>query len=297
MDIPLAEREGLTTAETVYRFGACEVRPRLRQVRLSGQPVDAQPKVLDLLLYLIENRNRVIDKDELLEKLWPGVVVSAGALTQIVRKARMLAGDDGDRQAVIKTFHRRGFRFVGALEGSAAPVASTAAPLVAVKSPEGSVAVLPFVDMSPEHDQGWFCDGLAEEIINELTQVPDLRVAARTSTFTFKNGGDAVREIGRRLGVKLVLEGSVRKERNLLRVTARLIDAGSGFHLWSERWDGLHADTLAIHAEIAQRIGAVLRLLPGAVTTPRARAVDDHSLLRRTIPLAQGSPEPEAIAS
>jgi DNA-binding winged helix-turn-helix (wHTH) protein len=131
-------------------------------VRNSGALIEAQPKAFDLLLYLIENRDRVVDKDELLAKLWPGVVVSESALTQVVRKARSLAGDDGSRQAVIRTVQRRGFRFVAALEPAAPDAQANApptAPRPASTAPtpvEPSVAVLPFVDMSPEHDQEYF---------------------------------------------------------------------------------------------------------------------------------------------
>jgi TolB-like protein len=119
--------------------------------------------------------------------------------------------------------------------------------------------VLPFMDMSPDHDQEYFCDGMVEEVINELVHVPGLRVAARTSTFAFKNRADDVREIGRRLGVKSVLEGSVRKSGKRLRVTAQLIDAETGFHLWSDRWDRRLEDMLTIQAEIAHGIAAALR--------------------------------------
>ena len=220
------------------------------------------------MVYLIENRDRVVDKDELLAKLWPGTVVSESALTQIVKKARSLAGDDGDRQAVIRTVQRRGFRFVGELATAAEPPRRKPAAQRAAAA-EPSVAVLPFVDMSPEHDQEYFCDGMAEEIINELTHVPGLRVAARTSTFAFKNRADDVRDIGRRLGVQSVLEGSVRKGAERLRVTAQLIDADSGFHLWSERWDRRQEDMLAIQGEIAQLIAAALRRPRDAIGGPR----------------------------
>ncbi|HVJ29546.1 MAG TPA: winged helix-turn-helix domain-containing protein, partial [Gammaproteobacteria bacterium] len=234
---------------------------RLRQIKVRGELLEAQPKAFDLLVYLIENRDRVVDKDELLQQLWSGSVVSDSALTQIVRKARSLAGDDGDRQAVIHTVQRRGFRFVAVVEGQGGGEA-TAGPARADATVEPSVAVLPFADMSPEHDQEYFCDGMVEEIITELTRVPGLRVAARTSSFAFKHRADDVREIGRRLGVSTVLEGSVRKAGDRLRVTAQLIDAATGFHHWSERWDRTIEDMLAIQAEIGQQIAAVLRGAP-----------------------------------
>jgi TolB-like protein len=255
MSIP-ADCLSSTISDSFYRFGACEVNPHLRQVTFAGRVLDAQPKTFDLLLYLIENRDRVVDKQELLDRLWPGTVVTESALTQVVRKARALAGDDGDRQAVIKTVQRRGFRFVAALQ-TGAPTGATRASRLAVRSPDTSLAVLPFVDMSPEQDQEYFCDGMAEEITNRLTRVPGLRVAARTSTFAFKNRADDVRDIGRQLGVRSVLEGSVRKWRDRFRVTAQLIDADSGFHIWSERWDRSREDVLEIQEEIAQLIASM----------------------------------------
>ena len=261
--------------QSLYRFGTCEVDARLRLVRRDGEVMDAQPRVFDLLLYLIEHRDRVVDKDELLGRLWPGVVVSEQSLTQGVRKARALVGDDGSRQNVIRTVQRRGFRFVAALEEIEATAGFRDA---AVTADESSVAVLPFVDMSPQHDAEYFADGMSEEIINELTRNPRLRVAARTSAFVFKNGRDDVREIGRRLGVATVLEGSVRKQEDRLRVTAQLIDARTGFHLWSERWDRRVEDMLAIQDEIARLISAALREPPGAGS---AAASTPEELYRR----------------
>ena len=256
-----------------YRFGDCEVDTRLRQIKVRGELLEAQPKAFDLLVYLLEHRDRVVDKDELLEHLWSGTVVSDSALTQIVRKARSLAGDDGDRQAVIRTVQRRGFRFVADVQGRDGD--STAGPTAAEVAVEPSVAVLPFADMSPEHDQEYFCDGMVEEIITELTRVPGLRVAARTSSFAFKHRADDVREIGRRLGVSTVLEGSVRKAGNRLRVTAQLIDAATGFHHWSERWDRTIEDMLAIQVEIGQQIASVLRGAHGKNERPAVTFTGD----------------------
>lgn len=246
--------QGALRATRIYRFSNREVVTRLRQIRADGVPIDAQPKTFDLLVYLIENRDRVVDREELLERLWPDMIVTDSALTQIVRKARSLAGDDGDRQAVIRTIQRHGFRFVAVVQvrSDASDLAQTAA------AAEPSVAVLPFADLSAEGNQEHFCDGMVEEIVAELARVPGLRVAARTSTFAFKNRTDDVRDIARRLGVNTILEGSVRKVGERLRVTAQLIDAATGFHLKSERWDRKLEDMLGVQQEIAQRIAAAL---------------------------------------
>ena len=172
--------QGALRATRIYRFSNREVVTRLRQIRADGVPIDAQPKTFDLLVYLIENRDRVVDREELLERLWPDMIVTDSALTQTVRKARSLAGDDGDRQAVIRTIQRHGFRFVAVVKEW-----SDAADSARAAAAEPSVAVLPFADLSAEHDQEHFCDGMVEEIVAELTRVPGLRVAAPTSTFAF----------------------------------------------------------------------------------------------------------------
>ncbi len=135
-------------------------------------------------------------------------------------------------------------------------LASSAAP----RSDGASVAVLPFADLSAEKDQDWFCDGLAEEIIDALACVRGLRVASRTSSFRFRDGSVDPVEIGERLRVGAVLEGSVRKSGEHIRVTAQLIDAGSGFHLWSEKFDRRLEDIFAIQSEIATKVAAALRL-------------------------------------
>ena len=256
--------QGALKPTPIFRFNNREVVTRLRQVRADGVPIDAQPKTFDLLVYLIEHRDRVVDKYELLERLWPGTIVTDSALTQIVRKARSLAGDDGRRQAVICTIHRRGFRFVAAVQARSdvQDFAQTAA------AAEPSVAVLPFADLSAERDQEHFCDGVVEEIVAELTRVPGLRVAARSSTCAFKHRADDVRDVARQLGVNTVLEGSVRKAGEQLRVTAQLIDAATGFHLKSERWDRKLEDMLAVQQEIAQRIAAVLPFAHTAAPAP-----------------------------
>src|SRR5690349_13538184 len=241
---------------SVYRFAGCEVDSALRHVRCRGVVAEPQPKAFDLLLYLIAHRDRVVDKDELLAKIWPGVVVSDSALTQALRKARAMVGDDGERQTVIRTIQRRGFRFVADLE-EARPVAEvrTTSSAAAPAPTAAPVAVLPFLDMSPARDHEYFCDGMAEEVINALTRAGQ-RVVARTSAFAFKNRPDDVREIARKLGVARVLEGSVRKSGERLRVTAQLIDAASGFHVWSSSWDRRVEDMFAIQDEIALSIAA-----------------------------------------
>lgn len=155
--------------------------------------------------------------------------------------------------------------------GAATAQAGTAAakPGTAAPPPDrGSIAVLPFADLSPEKDQEFFCDGMAEELMNALTKVRDLRVAARTSSFQFKGRSADVREIGRKLGVSSVLEGSVRRAGDRLRLTAQLINAEDGYHLWSETYERELKDVFAIQDEIARAIVDALKVQFDARATP-----------------------------
>jgi len=133
-------------------------------------------------------------------------------------------------------------------------------PVLAPISDAPSIAVLPFIDMSPDRDQDYFCEGMAEEILNALTRIDGLRVAARTSSFQFKGRAADVRKVGQELGVRTVLEGSVRKAGSQLRVTAQLINSGDGYHLWSERYDRGLEDVFTIQDDIAARITEALKL-------------------------------------
>ena len=139
------------------------------------------------------------------------------------------------------------------------PAVAVDAP-VAVQAPEASVAILPFADMSEAHDQDYFCDGLAEEILNALASISGMRVASRTSSFRFRDGTVDAREIGRALNVAAIMEGSVRKAGEHVRVTAQLIDAGNGYHLWSENFDRRLEDIFAIQEEIARSVAQALRV-------------------------------------
>ena len=129
-----------------------------------------------------------------------------------------------------------------------------------MNSPRSSIAVLAFEDMSPDRDQGYICDGLAEDIINDLSRVQGLRVTSRTSSFAFKDKSEDIRVIGQKLNVESVLEGSVRKTDNRLRITTQLINAADGYHIWSEIYDRVVQDVFAIQLEIAHSIARALKV-------------------------------------
>ena len=240
----------------MFRFGEFELELDRYELRRAGKAVKSEPRILELLNYLISQRDRVVSKEDLLDTLWPDVHVSESALTTTIRDARRVLDDSPGDPQWIKTIYGRGFRFVGdVVEGDGQPQAApTAAP---AKSGRKSIAVLPFSDMSPAHDQKHFCDGIAEELINTLTRLEELRVVSRTNAFDF-HADDDIRAVGEKLGVDHILRGSVRKSDDRLRITVHLVDTHSGHHMWSEKYDRLVGDIFALQEEIAEKTARVL---------------------------------------
>ena len=176
---------------------------------------------------------------------------------------RALARDPQDRYTTAAQFAQ------ALVEESAPPGADT---LVSPHQAAGkSIAVLPFADMSPQKDQDYFCEGIAEEIINALTKIQALQVASRSSAFAYKGKNQDIREVGEHLGVGTVLEGSVRKAGTRLRITVQLINVTDGYHLWSERYDRELEDVFAVQDEIAENIVRALRVV---LTDQEKRAID-----------------------
>jgi TolB-like protein/Tfp pilus assembly protein PilF len=198
-----------------------------------------------------------VTRQELLTSVWHDVVVGDDALTSCIQELRRALGDDAKRPRFIETRHRVGYRFVARLV-AATPDRTTASARSPVRAVT-SIAVLPFADMSPGRDQDYLCEGLAEEIINALTHVSGLRVAARGASFRFRGPAVDVRVAGRELGVGALLEGSVRKTDHRLRVTVQLVEVASGHHRWSQRFDRTLGDVFAIQDEIAEAVAGSLR--------------------------------------
>lgn len=235
----------------MFRFGEFELNLDRYELKNGASPVKAEPRVLEVLNYLIEHRDRVVPKEELLDKLWPDVHVSESALTTAIRDARRALNDSPTDPRWIRTVYGRGFRFVGNLGAPAA-----AAPVAATPDSK-SIAVLPFTDLSPAHDQRHFCDGIAEELINTLTRIQEIRVVSRATAFDFREDDD-VRDLGTKLGVGHVLRGSVRKSEDRMRITVHLVDTVKGHHVWSEKYDRQLGDIFALQEEIANKTARVL---------------------------------------
>jgi adenylate cyclase len=235
-------------------FARFRFEPASARLWSGKREIKLTPKAARVLGVLIGRAGEPVTKDELFGEVWRGTVVSDDALVTCIQELRKALGDDARRPKFIETRHRRGYRFVATLEGATTNAAPTASP-----ARVASIAVLPFTDMSPGRDQDYLCEGLAEELIDALTHVEGLRVAARSSSFQFRGAGLDVKHIGRDLGVDSLLEGSVRKAGDRLRITVQLIDTRSGYHKWSERFDRELGDLFAIQDEIAGTVAGMLR--------------------------------------
>jgi TolB-like protein/Tfp pilus assembly protein PilF len=248
-----------------YLFAEYAFDTDRRELYRGADIVSVAPQVFDLLDYLIRNRERVVSKDDLINAIWNGRSVSDAALTTRLNAARSAIGDSGEEQRLIKTLPRKGFRFVGPVveaQGSAGgatadnPVEPTKPALTLPDKP--SIAVLPFANLSSDPEQEYFADGMVEEIITALSRFHWLFVIARTSTFTYKGRKVDVKRVSRDLGVRYVVEGSVRKAGNRVRIAAQLIDATTRIHLWSDRFEGSLENIFELQDQVASSVvGAI----------------------------------------
>ena len=289
-----------------FRFADFEIDLARRELRRGGAIVHIEPQVFDLLVHLIRNRDRIVSKDELIEVIWHGRIVSEAALSSRISAARRALGDSGNDQSLIRTMYKRGFRFVGEPQGAAsapavahdqgrsAPAAHDTVRLAPSAEPlplpdKPSIAVLPFQNMSREAEQEYFADGLTEDIITGLSRQRWFFVIARNSSFTYKGAAVDVRDVASQLGVRYVLEGSVRKAANRVRVTGQLIDAANGNHLWAEKYDRELADIFALQDDITNRvIGSVAPqiLVAEAARVQRRppQSIDAWDLVMQAVP-------------
>ncbi|MDH3264149.1 MAG: winged helix-turn-helix domain-containing tetratricopeptide repeat protein [Paracoccaceae bacterium] len=266
----------------VLHFGEIRIELARGEITRAGTPVPVEPQVLDLIVHLASNPGRVVSRDEIIDAVWQGRIVSDSAISSRINAARTALGDDGSAQKVIRTVPRRGYLFVPEV---AAAETATPAPAEEALPDKPSIAVLPFQNMSGDPEQAYFSDGITDDIITDLSRYGELFVIARHSSFAYRDPSTPTREIAGELGVRYIAEGSVRRAGNRVRVTARLIDPRAGNELWAERFDRDLTDIFAVQDEITAVIvntlaGQIARQHYLRVLAKDAGATDayDHAL-------------------
>jgi TolB-like protein/Tfp pilus assembly protein PilF len=236
-----------------------------RELRREAGVVPTTPQVFDLIDYLIRHRERVVSKDDLISAIWNGRIVSDAALTTRLNAARAAIGDDGDQQRLIKTLPRKGFRFVGAVRegqrsdtGSARSVQNDDTAQQPFSPPHLSLVVLPFTNLSGDPQQDYFVDGVTESLTTDLSRISDAFVIAHNTALSLKNKDFDVRQIAGELNVRYVIEGSLQRSEDRVRVIAKLIDAETRAHLWADRFDKSVTDLFDMQDEIVSRVATAL---------------------------------------
>jgi TolB-like protein len=253
-----------------HRFDRFIVDLRSACLRRDGIVVPLRPKSFDVLVHLVRNPGRLVTKDELIDSVWRNVIVTENSLAQCIREIRQALGDDA--QAMIETVARRGYLFAPSVIVDDAAARGEGA----LRPPDRpSIAVLPFADMSGDPDQDYFADGISEDLITGLSHIRWLFVIARNSTFIYRHRAVDVKQISRELGVRYVLEGSVRRAGNRLRISAQLIDATTGGHHWAERYDRELGDIFALQDEITRSVAAAIE--PHLLAAEGVRALSHSS--------------------
>lgn len=322
-----------------FRLGGWRAYPLRNLLIGPAGEVRVEPKVMQLLERLAANAGDVVERDELLEKLWGGRAVSDEPLTRCVATLRRVLDDSPKDPEYVQTIPKRGYRLVcpvepleSAMEGSASDAPGTptrrrlltgsvavlavfaagyfgyrllqddgadtsevaAETAVAVTPPVHSIAVLPFANLSPNPDNEYLSDGLAAELLNQLTAIPELRVAARTSAFAFKGRDADVSEIARQLRVAHVLAGSVRQSGDRLRISAQLIEADSGYHVWSNTWERPFTDVFEIQDEVTASVVESLRVeLLGDIPPAQRADPEAYKLFLKSLERYREKAEPD----
>src|SRR5712671_5154169 len=257
----------------MFRFEGYTLDIACGALRTADRDLQLRPKSFEVLRYLVENAHRIVTRKELMKAVWPNVIVTDQVLTHCVSEVRQAIGDG--QQTIVKNIPRRGYRFTapvlrvatGATAGPqpASPTSEPPPPSLdfgsRAQSPlldRPSVAVLPFANLSGDPQQDYFSDGITEDITTELSRFSELLVIGRNSAFQYKGKAVDLRQIGRELDARYLLEGSVRRSGNRIRITAQLIDAATGTYRWGERYDRELHDAFAVQDEVARAIVALL---------------------------------------
>lgn len=231
-------------------FDDCELDAAAFELRRAGQVCDVEPQVFELLLYLARHPDQLITKNDLIREVWNGRIVCDSTLASRIKSARRAIGDDGEQQRRIRTVHGRGVRFIG--EGAGGVEKKTTGPAWP------TIAVLPFANIGGDPEQGYFADGVTEDIITDLSRFREQRVVTRDSCFRYRDYGGDLQRIGRELGADYIVTGSIRRRGAKLRLSAQLTAADSASEAWAERFDRNAEDLFAVADEVVRTIAATL---------------------------------------
>ena len=247
----------------IYRFDKFEVDTQNYQLRKDGVAIEIEPKVFDLLEYLIAKRDKLVTRNELFENLWAGQIVSDSSLGNQIKAVRSAIGDNGKKQSIIKTLHGRGYQFIATIDEQSISDQAGVKPQSSVVNKENpdnrpSIAVLPFANLCGNDEQEYFIDGITEDILIGLCRFRNLLVIARGSSFVFKGQSIDPVEVAGRLGVEYLLEGSVRISGDRVRITAELVNGITGNNIWAETYDRAWEDVFSVQDDVTQRIIATL---------------------------------------
>ena len=271
----------------MFLFENFALDTKRRELRRGAEVRPVEPQVFDLLEYLVRNRDRVVSKDDLLAAVWNGRIVSEATVASQINAARAAIGDNGEHQRLIRTVLRKGVRFVGEVREHPQPVEQAGQNPAVPDRP--SIAVLSFQNMSGDPEQEYFVDGIVDDIITGLSRIRWLFVIARNSSFAYKGKAIDVKQMGCELGVRYILEGGVRKAGSRIRLTAQLVEAETGVHLWAQHYDRLLDDIFAVQDEITMSvIGAIEPSLRRAeidrIKRKRPGSLDAYDFVLRALP-------------
>jgi TolB-like protein len=278
---------------TIHQLGPFRL-DKMGEILFRGaEPVSLGQRAVALLRVLVERAGAPVSKNALIEAAWPGLAVEEGNLTVQIAALRRVFEEVPGGESWIETLPRRGYRYVGpvmAIEDKGLAAATMMRPASQLALPnKSSIAVLPFDNMSSVPEQDYFCDGMVEDIITGLSRIRWLFVIARNSSFIYQGRSVDIKQIGRELGVRYVLQGSVRKATNRVRITAQLVEADSGAHLWAERYDRPLDDIFAVQDEITMCVvGAIepslRRVEIERVKRQRPNNLNAYDLVLRSLP-------------
>jgi TolB-like protein len=257
----------------IFLFGGMELNTERFSITRDGQPLPIEPKVFDLLVFLVSHRDRLVTRDQLFEELWPGRVVSDNVLSNEIKLARAVLGDDGKQQKFIRTVRGRGYQFVGDVDEIDATAGRLQVAANITKSPSApdtgergslnpnSIAVLPFENRSKLEDDAFFTDGFHDELITQISRIRGLATISRTSVMAYRDSSKSLRDIGEELNSANIIEGGVQRAGEQIRINVQLIDAEKDEHVWVEAYTReLSAENVfAIQSEIALTVAAQLK--------------------------------------